>query len=138
MHYLFASDSLAAWGQAAAIILAIELLFFVLISLVLVAALMFGLSWLREKTELIKRLRPTVESVNTTTEEAIHDRLPPPSPNENKVVRTIAEVPAMVEDVEKKIDQEADRVAQAVIEFRAGTVKVESIIKGFFSPKSVK
>lgn len=106
MQYLFASDPLAAWGQAAAILLVIELLFSVLIGLVLIAALMFGLSWVREKTELIKRLRPTVESVNTT-QEAIHGTLPPPRPNENKIVRTIVEVPTKVEDVEKKIDMNA-------------------------------
>jgi hypothetical protein len=140
MHYLFASgpSPLAAWGQAAAIILVIELLFFILIGIVLIAVLMFGLSWVREKVELIKRLRPTVESVNTTTEEALHGTLPPPGPDDNKVVRTIAEVPAKVEDIEKKVDQGADRVAQAVIEFRARTVMVEGIIKGFFSPKSVQ
>lgn len=136
--HLFASSPLAAWGQAAAIILVIELLFFVLIGLALIGALMFGLSWVREKTELVKLLRPTVESVNTKTEEAMHGALPPPGPHENEVVRTIAEVPAKVEDVEKKIDQQANRVAQAVIEFRARTVMVERIVKVFFSPRSVK
>jgi hypothetical protein len=142
MHYLLASgpssSPLAAWGQAAAIILVIELLFFVLIGLALTLALMFAFRWVRDKSELIKKLRPTVESVNTTTEEAIHGTLPPASPNENKIVRTIAEVPAKVEEVEKKIDEGSDRVAKAVIEFRARTVMVESIVKTFLMPKSVK
>jgi hypothetical protein len=138
MHFLFASSPIDAWGQAAAILLVIELFIFVLIGIALIGGLMFGLSWLREKTELIKKLRPTVESVNTKTEEAIHGTLPPPEPDENKVVRTIAEVPAKIEDVEKKIDQGADRVAEAVIEFRARTVMVKSIVKGFFAPKVVK
>jgi hypothetical protein len=138
MQYVFASTPIDAWGQAAAIILVIELFFFVLIGLILVGALMFGLAWVRQKAELIKRLRPTVESVNTTTEEAIHGTLPPPGPDENKVVRTIAEVPAKIDEVEKKIDKGADRVAEAVIEFRARTVMVEGIIKAFFAPRAVQ
>jgi hypothetical protein len=138
MQYVFASTPIDAWGQAAAIILVIELFFFVLIGLALIGALMFGLAWVRQKTELIKQLRPTVESVNTTTEEAIHGTLPPPGPDENKVVRTIAEVPAKIDDVEKKIDQGADRVAEAVIEFRARTVMVEGMIKAFFAPRAVQ
>lgn len=138
MQYVFASDPIAAWGQAAAIILVIELFFFVLIGLALMGGLMFGLAWVRQKVELIKRLRPTVESVNTTTEEAIHGTLPPPGPDENKVVRTIAEVPAKIDDVEKKIDKGADRVAEAVIEFRARTMMVEGMVKAFFAPKAVK
>lgn len=138
MQYVFASDPIAAWGQAAAIILVIELFFFVLIGLALMGGLMFGLARVRQKVELIKRLRPTVESVNTTTEEAIHGTLPPPGPDENKVVRTIAEVPAKIDDVEKKIDKGADRVAEAVIEFRARTMMVEGMVKAFFAPKAVK
>ncbi|HLI05458.1 MAG TPA: hypothetical protein VKV40_02715 [Ktedonobacteraceae bacterium] len=138
MLYVFASNPLAAWGQAAAILLVIELFFFVLIGLALMGGLMFGLSWLREKTELIKKLRPTVEGVNTKTEEAIHGTLPPAGPHENKVIHTIAEVPAKIDDVEKKIDQGADKVAEMVIEFRARTVMVESIVKAFFAPKTVR
>jgi uncharacterized protein YoxC len=142
MYYLLAStpssSPIAAWGQAAAIILVIELFFFVLIGLALTFALMFALSWVREKAELIKKLRPTVEGINTTTEEAIHGALPPPKPDENKLVRTIAEVPAKIEEVEKKVDEGSDRVAKAVIEFRARTEMVEGIVKTFLMPKSVK
>lgn len=138
MHYLFASDPIAAWGQAAAIILAIELFFFILIGLALTAALMFAFAWVREKSELIKKLRPTVESVNTTSEEAIHGTLPPATANDNKVIRTIAEVPAKIEGVEKKIDEGSDRVAKAVIEFRARTVMVEGIVKSFLMPGTVR
>ena len=142
MLYLLAgppsSSPIAAWGQAAAIILVIELFFFVLIGLALTLALMFALRWVRDKSELIKKLRPTVESVNTTTEEAIHGTLPPAKPDENKVVRTIAEVPAKMEEVEKKVDEGSDRVAKAVIEFRARTMMVEGIVKAFLVPKSMK
>jgi hypothetical protein len=136
--YLLASNPIAAWGQAAAILLVIELFFFVLIGLALMGGLMFGLSWVREKTELIKKLRPTVDSVNTKTEEAISGTLPPAGPNENKIIHTVAEVPAKIEGVEKKIDQGADRVAEVVIEFRARTMMVEGIVKGFFAPRAVQ
>lgn len=138
MLYVFASNPIAAWGQAAAILLVIELFIFVLIGLALIAGLMFGLSWVREKTELIKKLRPTVESVNTKTEEAIHGTLPAAEPNENKVIHTIAEVPAKIDDVEKKIDKGADRVAELAIEFLARTMMAEGMVKAFFAPQVVQ
>lgn len=142
MGYLLASPSssspIAAWGQAAAIILVIELFVFVLIGLALTLVLMFAFSWLREKAELIKKLRPTVESINTTTEEAIHGTLPPAKPGDSNIVRSIAEVPAKIEGVEKKIDEGSERVAKAVIEFRARTEMVEGIVKAFLRPNSVK
>jgi hypothetical protein len=95
---------------------------------------MFGLSWVRQKTELIKKLRPTVESVNHTLEEANKGELPPPGPDENKILRTIAEVPMTVTKVEKKVDEGSERVAHAVIEFRARTEMVKQMAKAFFLP----
>jgi hypothetical protein len=134
MHYILASDPLAPWGQVAAIILLIYMLVFIVIGLALALALYLGLSWVREKVELIKRLRPTVESVNTTTEAAIAGRLPAPGPHDNKVVRTVAEVPVYAHKVEEKVDQGSDRVAKAVIEFRARTLQGKQVLKAFFLP----
>ena len=132
--YVLAGDPLAPWGQAAAIILALYMFVYILIGLAVSAALMFGFAWVRQKAELIKKLRPTVESVNHSLEEANKGALPPPRPDENKVVRAIAEVPMRVTTIEKKVDEGSERVAHAVIEFRARTVMVKEIAKAFFLP----
>ncbi len=132
--YVLAGDPLAPWGQAAAIILSLYMFIYILIGLALAAALMFGLTWVRQKIELIKKLRPTVESVNYALEEGNKGELPPPGPGENKIVRTIAEVPMQAVKIEKKIDDGSERVAQAVIEFRARTVMVRQMAKAFFLP----
>lgn len=135
MQYVLASsDPLAPWGQAAAIVLLLYFLIVVLLGLGLTAGLMFGLSWVRDKTELIKKLRPTVESVNTTTEEAIHGNLPAPTDHDNKIIRTIAEVPARMHTIEEKVDEGSEKVTGAVIEFRARTQQVKTVAKALFLP----
>ena len=58
--YLASSDPLAVWGQIAAIILLLYLLVFIVIGLVLGLVLLLGMSWVREKIELIKLIRPVV------------------------------------------------------------------------------
>jgi hypothetical protein len=125
---------LAPWAQVAAIILVIELFFFVLIWLALNVGFTFLSGWVREKAELIKRLRPVINSVNSTTEAAIKGTLPPAGANDNKIVRTVAEIPARASSIEGKINQASDRVAGAVIEFRARTAMVQGIAKSFFLP----
>ena len=132
--YMLAGDPLAPWGQAAAIILALYMFVYILIGLAVSAALMLGFAWVRQKAELIKKLRPTVESVNHTLEEANQGELPPPGPDENKIVRAVAELPMRVTTIEKKVDEGSERVAHAVIEFRARTVMVKEIAKAFFLP----
>lgn len=132
--FVIASDPLAAWGQAAAIILLIELFGFVLIGLALAFGLAFGLTWIRQKTELLKKLRPFVDSVNVTSEAAIqHEPLPAKSPD-NKVVRTIAQVPGQVNNVDKKVQQTSDKVAHAVIEFHGRTEMAKTVLKRVFLP----
>lgn len=132
--YVLAGDPLAPWGQAGAIILALYMFVYILIGLAVSAGMMFGFAWIRQKAELIKKLRPTVDSVNYSLEEANKGALPAPGPGENKVVRAIAEVPRRATAVEKKVDEGSERVAHAVIEFRARTVMVKEIAKAFFLP----
>ena len=135
MQYVLASSNpLPPLGQGAAIVLLLYFLILVLLGLGLTFGLMFGLAWVREKTELIKKLRPTVESVNTTTESAIKGNLPAPTDQDNKIVRTVAEVPARMRDIDHKIEHGSDRVADAVIEFRARTQMTKTIVKAFFLP----
>ena len=134
MLYFLVSDPIAPWGQAAAIVILIYLLVSILIGLALALGLMLGLTWVRQKAELIKMLRPTVNSVNTTADEAIKGTLPPPGPRDNKIVRKVAEIPAYAHTVEEKVEQGSDKVAGAVIEFRARTQMTKQIIKAFFLP----
>src|SRR5579863_4341876 len=133
-YILASSNPLPPLGQGAAIVLLLYFLIVILPGLALTLGLMFGLAWVREKTELIKKFRPTVESVNTTTESAIKGNLPAPTAHDNKIVRTVASVPARAHDIEQKIEQGSDRVASGVIEFRARTQMAKGIVKAFFLP----
>jgi flagellar basal body-associated protein FliL len=132
MHYAIMSDLLALLGQASAIILLLYLMVLILIGLVLRLALMLGASWVREKAELIKRLRPTVDSMNTTTEAAVHGTLP--ADQGNKVVRAVAEIPVYARTVDQKVEQGSEKVADVVIEFRARTQMAKAVFKTFLSP----
>ena len=128
------NEILVTWGQIAAIILVIELFFLIVVAVALNAALAFAFTWVQEKVELVKKLRPVVDSVNATTEAAIKGTLPEAGADENRIVRTVAQIPAQAHAVEEKIEQGTDRVANAVIEFRARTVMVQGIVKAFFLP----
>ena len=134
MYIFLASDPLAMWGHIAAIILLIYLLVFILIGLALAFVLLVGMTWVREKVELIKMIRPTVNSVNKTTQAAIAGTLPEAKDDENKLIRTAAEIPAYAHEIETKVDQVSDRVAGAVIEFRARSMMAKSMLKAFFVP----
>jgi len=50
----------------------------------------------------------------------------------------VAEVPWLVHTIDKQVDQGSERVTKAVIEFRARTVQVQTIVKAFFLPGLVK
>jgi len=134
MYIFLASDPLAMWGHIAAIILLIYLLVFILIGLALAFVLLVGMTWVREKVELIKMIRPTVNSVNKTTQAAIAGTLPEAKDDENKIIRTAAEIPAYAHEIETKVDEVSDRVASAVIEFRARSMMAKSMLKAFFLP----
>jgi len=134
------SDILTQLGQAAAIILSIYLFVNILIGLAFALVFMFAVAWVGEKAELIKKLRPTVKSVN----EAIKN--PADGASSNKLVEVVhsiqkAAVPQKIEGVqhgvqgvEQKVNQGADRVAGALIEFRARTVQAQGVLKAFFLP----
>jgi len=134
MYIFLASDPLAAWGQIAAIILLLYLLVFILIGLAIALVLLFGMTLMREKIEIIKRVRPVVNSVNSTTQAAIDGTLPQRREDENKIVRTVAEIPAYTRTLETKVDQGSNRVARTVIEFRARTMMVKGVAKALFLP----
>ena len=138
--YVLADDPLAAWGQLAAIVILLYTFISIVIGLALALVLMLGLGWVRQKAELIKKLRPTVDSINTTTEAAIKGTLPPASsqyeahPTQEKIVRGVAQVPVYAQTAERKIEQGTDKVAEVVIEFSARTEMVKGMLKAFFLP----
>ena len=141
MHAVFASDILAPLGQAAAFIIALYLFISVILGLALAAGLLFGFAWIREKSELLRKLRPQILELNKA---AIAARRGDPLPRgiaENKIVSAVVQVPKVVDNVasgaskvEQKVEQGSDRVAQAVIEFHARTAQVKGMAKAFFLP----
>ncbi len=134
------SDILTQLGQAAAIILLIYLFVNILIGLAFALVFMFAVAWVGEKAELIKKLRPTVKSVS----EAIKN--PEDGASSNKLVEVVHSVQKVaipqkiegvqhgVQGVEQKVNRGADRVAGALIEFRARTVQAQGVLKAFFLP----
>lgn len=132
--YVFSSDPLAAWGQAAAIVLLIELFFFILIGLALAFGLAFGLTWIHEKAQLLKKLRPFVDSMNITSEASLQHEPPPTTAPSNKIVRSVAQVPGQLTKVDEKIQQGNDKVAHAVIEFHGRTEMAKTVLKNIFLP----
>jgi hypothetical protein len=124
---------IASLGQVAAIIILLFVFVFVVIAVAFNLAMAFGLAWVREKAELFKLLRPSVDSINKTSESAIQGT--PPAASENAIVRTVAQVPAQVSAADKKVVQVSDTVAEKVIEYRARTMQAKAIVSTFFAPK---
>ncbi|MBV9259296.1 MAG: hypothetical protein JO215_14875 [Ktedonobacteraceae bacterium] len=123
---------LAGFGQTSAIIICLFLLVLIVLTVAFALVMVFATSWVREKSELIKMLRPTVDSVNKTSEAAVQGQ--PPAEDKNAVVRTIAKVPSGIHTADKKVDEVTDKVAHGVIEFRARTLQVQTVIKTFLFP----
>ncbi len=145
MMLVLASDGLAPWGQASAIILAVYLFFSILISLALVAGLMFGLAWIREKAELVKRLRQPLAEISQAAQATKQGQSLPPQLADNKVATVIAQVPKVARTVanrantvEQSVDRGSERVADVVIEFHARTAMVKGMVKAFFLPGLTK
>lgn len=135
-------DILVQLGYVAAIILLIYMLVNILVGLALAVGLMFATAWVGDKAELVKKMRPTIRGVN----EAL--RNPEAVKGESakglvKVIHTVqtaaipqkvAGVEQSVQSVEEKVGQGADRVASAMIEFRARTAQAQGVLKAFFLP----
>jgi hypothetical protein len=145
MQMVLATGLLPSLGQLAAIILLIFLFVSTLVSLLLVAVLTFGFAWLREKTELLKKLRPHVNQLNRALEASQRDEPLPQEVADNKVVGAIARIPRIAEAlpgranaVEARVDQGSERVAAAVIEVHARVSMVKGIARAFFVPQTLR
>lgn len=141
MGYALADGGLAPWGQAAAFIIALYIFISIVIGLVLAAALMFLLAWMRDKAELIKKLRPTVNELNQALEASMRGDPLPAEVVDNRLVKAVAQVPKVAatlpersSEIGQKVEQGSDRVAGAVIELRARTQQAKAMVRAFFLP----
>lgn len=133
MNMVLATNAtLAMLGQIAAIVICLFVLIFVLLAVAFNALMAFAMAWVHEKVELIKMLRPTVESINKASESVSQGVAP--ATDENTIVRTVASLPTTMHAIDKKVEQSTHRVLDAVIEFRARTVQMQTIVKTFFVP----
>ncbi len=139
------SNGLAPWGQAAAFIIALYVFVSIIIGLVLVAVLMFLLAWLREKSELIKKIRPNLDQLNQALLAVKRGDPLPSEVADNKLMQVVTQVPKVAatlpekaSNIEQKVERGSDRVAGAVIELRARTEMVKSMAKAFFLPGLTK
>lgn len=144
MHIVLASSWLDSLGQVAAIILAIYLFISIISSLVLVAILMFGFAWIREKIEVIQKLRPFTNNLNRSLHASLYTEPLPPEIANNKVIQAITQVPKATNSlestmgtIEQKVEYGSERVASAVIELRARTAMVKGIARAFFLPQTM-
>jgi uncharacterized protein YoxC len=136
MYLVLAVDpTLAAWGQAAAIIIGLFSLIFVIIAVALNIGLAFVFAWVRQKAELVHKLHPTVDNINETVQDAIQGT---PDKDANVIVRSVVSVPAGVKFIDKRVDNVSDRVAKGIIEFRARTAQVVTVARAFVVPQRVK
>lgn len=135
---IFADNNpiLATGGQIAAIVIGLYSLLFILLTVVFGLTMDVIFTWLSEKAKLIKMLRPTVNSVNETSE-AMVNGTPPPA-NENRIVELVAQGPSQVHKLDKQVEQVTDKVANAVIEFRARTIQVQTVAKALFAPNTLR
>jgi hypothetical protein len=141
MDFALASNGLAPWGQAAAIILALYLFISILVGLALVAGLMFALAWIREKAELVRDLRPQIARLNQAATALKRNDPLPREAEDHKIIAAIAQAPKVVDntaarvgDIEQKVEQGSQRVADAVIEFHARVAMAKGMAKAFFLP----
>jgi uncharacterized protein YoxC len=126
---------LAGFGQLAAIIICLFAFIFIVIAVAFNLAMVLGTSWLREKANLIKMLRPTVDSVNKTTEASLQGQVSAEGEDGNAIAHSIAKVPTAMQSADKKVDEVTDKVAHGAIEFRARTIQVQTVVKAFLFPK---
>ncbi len=127
---------IATGGQIAAIIIGLYAVLFIVIALVFNLVMAIALSWVREKADLVKMLRPTVNSLNKTTEAMVDGKQPPA--DGNRIVQIVAQGPAQVHKLDRQVEQVTDKAANAVIEFRARTIQVQTVAKAFLTPKRLQ
>lgn len=129
---LTVNPTLAVWGQIAAIIICLSLFIFVLVTLIFQVFMAIASDWIAKKSELIKAIRPQVNTINQTVEKATQGE--PVSPDANPILRTVATIPATLNTVDQRVERTTTQVSNAAIEFHARTQQAKTVLKAFFLP----
>lgn len=151
--FILPGDLVVDLGRIAAIILVLYVFIFALFFLVAATLLLYGNAWLQGKVDLLKNLRLVAERIDTAMHVPSGEMLPAILEPDNalgqaiqaihtvqsvQVVQKAKDVQRQVNTLEKTIDQDTDRIASTVIEFRARTVMVQGMLKAFFLPGLTK
>ena len=146
-------DLLTTLGRIAALVLVIYVFLFAVLFFVGSLLLLYGNAWVRDKVGLLHQLRSIVESIDTVIHTPPNESLPAnlePDSRFGQALQAIHTVQAVqvveiakntqkqVNNIEKKVEPVADRIADGVIEFRARTVMAQAMLKAFFLPGMVK
>jgi len=146
-------DLLTTLGRIAALVLVIYVFLFALLFFVGSLLLLYGNAWVREKIGLLHQLRSIIEAIDTALHSPSSETLPATLEPDNRlgqalqaihmvqsvqVVEIAKNTQKQVNNIEKKVEPVADRIAGGVIEFRARTVMAQGMLKAFFLPGLVK
>lgn len=119
-------------GPIAAIIIGLYMVIFIILALAVSVLAAFLAYWVHNKAEVIKVLRPTVDSVNKTTE-ALQRGVAPEGVG-NDLIRTIAQSTVRVQTVDRQMTRISDRVVSSAIELRARSMQVKAVARAFLRP----
>jgi hypothetical protein len=150
---LLQEELVVVLGRIAALVLTLYLFIFALFFMVAALLLLFGNAWLQDKVDLLRNLRLLAGRIDTAMHVPSGEMLPavlePDDALEQairaihtvqsvQVVQKVKDAQKQASAIEKTVDQGTDRIASAVIEFRARTVMVQGMLKAFFLPGLTK
>src|SRR6266496_5601782 len=146
-------DLLTTLGRIAALVLVIYVFLFAVLFFVGSLLLLYGNAWVRDKVGLLHQLRSVVESIDTAIHTPVSESLPATLETDTRlsqalqaihmaqsvqVIEKAKSTQKQVDNIAKRVEPVADRIAGGVIEFRARTVMAQSMLKAFFLPGLVK
>src|SRR5207244_8200429 len=144
---------LSTLGRIAALVLVIYVFLVAVLFFVGSLLLLYGNAWVRDKVGLLRQLRSVVESIDAAIHTPPTESLPANLETDTRlsqalqaihmaqsvqVVEIAKNTQKQVNNIEKKVEPVADRIAGGVIEFRARTVMAQGMLKAFFLPGLVK
>jgi|GEM_PF-886794 len=154
LHLILADeDLLTTLGRIAALVLVIYVFIFAVLFFVGSLLLLYGNAWLRDKVRLLHQLRSVVESIDTVIHTPASESLPANVDTDSRIGQALQAIhmaqsvqvleiakntQTQVDNIDKRVEPVADRIAEGVIEFRARTVMAQSMLKAFFLPGMVK
>ena len=154
LHLILADeDLLTTLGRIAALVLVIYVFLFAVLFLFGSWLLLIANVWVRDKVGLLRQLRSVVESIDAAIHTPPTESLPASLETDTRlsqalqaihmaqsvqVVEIAKNTQKQVNNIEKKVEPVADRIAGGVIEFRARTVMAQGMLKAFFLPGLVK